>query len=81
VSPKKIPFRIAVKLLASPLLVFTLAFLLVSVILLIYQIIPWIGKEIVDIDPVPLIFIAFAVALAAVAVRNYIMRKFSRIRP
>jgi hypothetical protein len=74
--------RIAVKMLVSAFVTFTITFVAVSGVLLLFELIPWITRQgVTDIDPLPIIIVSFLLAFAAVYVRFLLMKKFSRIRP
>jgi hypothetical protein len=79
---KAFAFRIGVRMLASAFVTFTIAFVSVSCVLLLIELIPWIVREgVTDIDPLPILIVSFIAAFAATYARFLIMKKFSGIRP
>ncbi|MFH0956412.1 MAG: hypothetical protein V1813_00970 [Candidatus Aenigmatarchaeota archaeon] len=82
VKAKAFAKRIAVKMLASAFVSFTIVFVAVSCVLLIFELVPWITKQgVTDIDPLPILIVSFILAFAAMYARFLLMKRFSVIRP
>jgi hypothetical protein len=79
---KAFAFRIAVRMLASAFYTFTIVFVAVSSIMLLFELVPWLAREgVTDIDPLPILIVSFICAFAAMYARFLLMKKFSVIRP
>jgi hypothetical protein len=79
---RRFAFRISVKMLSSAFLSFTLVFVTVGSVGLIIQLLPWIMRRgVTDIDPLPILFFAFAGGFGAMYVRFLILKRFAPVRP
>ncbi len=74
--------RLASKMLASAFLSFTIVFVTTASIALVFQLLPWIPRSgVTDIDPLPILIVAFILGFSSMYVRYLIMKRFSGIRP